>query len=105
MHLLREQPVRIKNELLRYPCIEIPIALWGVANCGESAEQKLFGSQLLDGVAQACGFLKFEFLCCLTHIRLELHDVSVEVLLRFEVGHRFGLVGKVGVVGFENPGE
>ena len=69
------------------------------------AEEKFFGAEFFDGVAEFGGFFEFEFLGGFAHVGFEFGDVDVEFLLGGEVGHAFGFVGEVGVVGFEDAGE
>ena len=76
--------------------------LLGVMGLGE---EELLGAEFADRVAEFGGFFELEFFGGFAHVGLELGDVDVELGLGGEVGDAFGIVGEVGVVGFEDAGE
>ena len=69
------------------------------------AKEEFFGAEFFYGVAEFGGFFEFEFFGGFAHVGFQFADVGVEFLLGGEVGHAFGFVGEVGVVGFEDAGE
>ena len=81
------------------------IRRWKRLSVISSAEKEFFGAEFLYCVAQFGGFSNFEFFGGFAHVGFQFADVGVWFLLGGEVGHAFGSIGEVGVVGAEDPGE